>query len=128
MSAGPLRERLQAALGSAYTLDRELTGGGMAHVFVATETALHRRVVVKVLSPQLAEGSSAERFAREIELAVNLQDLAAHVAMIVGDREQAIAWLAESRRRKYYASPAWIRLHPGFKPLHGDPKFEKALH
>jgi len=74
MTDGPLRERLQAALGSAYTLDRELAGGGMSHVFVATETALRRRVVVKVLSPQLAEGISAERFAREIELAANLQD------------------------------------------------------
>lgn len=46
-----LRERLQAALGSTYTLERELSGG-MSRVFVATEASLSRRVVVKVLPPE----------------------------------------------------------------------------
>jgi hypothetical protein len=32
-----LRDQLQAALGSTYTIHRELGGGGMARVFVATE-------------------------------------------------------------------------------------------
>lgn len=50
----PLRDQLQSALGSAYVIDRELTGGGMSRVFVATETALGRQVVVKVLHPELA--------------------------------------------------------------------------
>ena len=70
----PLREQLQASLGSAYTLERELGGGGMARVFVAREEALARSVVVKVLPPELAEGLSAERFAREIRLAAQLQE------------------------------------------------------
>ena len=68
-----LRDRLQSSLGAAYTLERELGGGGMARVFVATDTALGRQVVVKVLSPETAEGMSAERFAREIKLAAALQ-------------------------------------------------------
>jgi serine/threonine-protein kinase len=62
------------ALGDAYTIERELGGGGMSRVFVATEVALKRRVVVKVLGRELAEGLSADRFAREIELAAALQD------------------------------------------------------
>jgi len=33
-----LRERLERTLGSAYAIDRELAGGGMSRVFVATET------------------------------------------------------------------------------------------
>ena len=33
-----LREQLQSTLGSAYTLERELGGGGMSRVFVAHET------------------------------------------------------------------------------------------
>ena len=69
----PLRDRLQSSLGAAYTLERELGGGGMAQVFVATDTALGRQVVVKVLSPETAEGMSAERFTREIRLAAALQ-------------------------------------------------------
>ena len=69
----PLRDRIQASLGTAYRLERELGGGGMSRVFVATETALGRQVVVKVLSPELAAGVSVERFKREIHLAARLQ-------------------------------------------------------
>lgn len=68
-----IRAQLQSALGSAYTLDRELGGGGMSRVFLATETRLGRRVVIKVLSPDLSAGVSAERFEREIRLAARLQ-------------------------------------------------------
>ena len=57
-----LREYLQTTLGGAYTLERELGGGGMARVFVAEETRLGRCVVVKVLAPDLAAGLSPERF------------------------------------------------------------------
>ena len=59
-----LREQLQASLGTAYTIDRELGGGGMSRVFLATENRLNRKVVVKVLSPDMAAGVSAERFER----------------------------------------------------------------
>jgi eukaryotic-like serine/threonine-protein kinase len=61
-----LRSRLQAALGSAYTVERELVGGGMSQVFVAMESRLGRRVVVKVLRQEIAAGTSAERFEREM--------------------------------------------------------------
>lgn len=64
--------RLQGVLGSSYELEREL-GGGMSRVFVARETALGRRVVVKVLPPEMAGGVNAERFRREIQLAASLQ-------------------------------------------------------
>src|SRR5215471_1542656 len=69
----PLQERLQASLGDAYTIERELPRGGMSRVFVAHETALGRRVVIKVLAPELTATLSAERFKREIVLAARLQ-------------------------------------------------------
>ena len=72
MDAG-LRDRIQAALGDAYRLDRELGGGGMSRVFVAHEIALGRTVALKVLSPELAAGISIERFHREIQVAARLQ-------------------------------------------------------
>jgi Protein kinase domain len=68
-----LREQLQRTLGDAYRLERELGGGGMSRVFLATETALGRQVVVKVLLPELAAGVSVDRFRREIQLAAQLQ-------------------------------------------------------
>ena len=67
-----LQEQLQGALGDAYRLERELGGGGMSRVFVATETALNRKVVIKFLAPELAAGVSADRFRREIQLAARL--------------------------------------------------------
>ncbi|MDQ6888312.1 MAG: protein kinase [Gemmatimonadota bacterium] len=68
-----LRDQLQSTLASSYTLERELGGGGMSRVFVATEIALGRKVVVKVLPPELAAAVSVERFKREIQLAARLQ-------------------------------------------------------
>ena len=73
MVSDPFRDALQAALAPSYQLDRELTGGGMSRVFVATERALGRTVVVKVLSPELSVGVNRERFRREIQLAAQLQ-------------------------------------------------------
>src|SRR4051794_20564581 len=68
-----LREHLQATLDGSYTLERELGGGGMARVFLARELALRRSVVIKVLDPDLGAVLSAERFAREVQLAASLQ-------------------------------------------------------
>jgi len=69
----PLIDDLRIALGSSYSIERELGGGGMSRVFVGEEVALGRKVVVKVLAPELAAGVSAERFQREIKLAAQLQ-------------------------------------------------------
>src|SRR6266540_1165894 len=66
-------ERLQAALGTAYRVEKELGGGGMSRVFVAEETRLARRVVIKVLPPDLAAAISVDRFNREIQLSASLQ-------------------------------------------------------
>src|SRR5688500_19936465 len=68
-----ISERLLAALGSSYTMERELTGGGMARVFVAEDSDLGRKVVIKILPPDLAASVSAERFRREILTVARLQ-------------------------------------------------------
>src|SRR6266545_3538148 len=68
-----LSGRLQTALGAAYRVERELGGGGMSRVFLAEETRLARRVVVKVLPPELAAEISVDRFNREIQLSASLQ-------------------------------------------------------
>src|SRR5688500_19767307 len=68
-----LFEHLQSTLGDSYRLERELGGGGMGGVFVAEETTVERKVVVKVLPPELGRSMSAERFRREIQLAAKLQ-------------------------------------------------------
>jgi serine/threonine-protein kinase len=68
-----LRATLEQALAADYVLLDELPRGGMSRVFLANEKALHRKVVLKVLDPELAATLSAERFKREIALAARLQ-------------------------------------------------------
>jgi serine/threonine-protein kinase len=68
-----LLPQLQTAFGDGYRFEKELGGGGMSRVFVATELGLARRVVVKVLAPELAAGVSVDRFRRETQLAASLQ-------------------------------------------------------
>ena len=70
---GDLRERLQRSLGDAIALERELGGGGMARVFLGTERALDRQIVVKTLDLEVAIASGAERFRREIKVVAQLQ-------------------------------------------------------
>jgi serine/threonine-protein kinase len=67
-----LREHLQKSLGADKRVSRELGGGGMARVFVADDADGDGRIVVKVLSPDLAIGVDGERFKREIRLASSL--------------------------------------------------------
>src|SRR5262245_55757691 len=66
-------DEIKASFAAGYDLERELLGGGMSRVFLATERALGRKVVIKVLPPELAAGVNRERFSREVQLAAQLQ-------------------------------------------------------
>jgi len=79
-------DHLQEALGPNYQLDRELMGGGMSRVFVAIDRVLGRKVVVKVLPPELAAGVNRERFRREIQVAAQLQH--PHIVPLLSAGEQ----------------------------------------
>ena len=68
-----LQSRLQSGLGDVYRIEAELGGGGMSRVFLAEETELGRKVVIKVLPPEMGAGVNKERFQREIKLAASLQ-------------------------------------------------------
>src|SRR5438552_2496304 len=68
-----LASRLQDALGASYRIETEIEGGGMSRLFLATQLDLNRKVVVKVLPPDLTSETSVARFKREIEITVKLQ-------------------------------------------------------
>ena len=68
-----LTSHLRRSLGATHVIERELGGGGMSRVFLAEEVRLRRRVVIKVLSEELAATLSTERFEREIQMAARLQ-------------------------------------------------------
>jgi serine/threonine-protein kinase len=68
-----LAEQIRETLGSSFTVERELGGGGMSKVFVAYDQTLERRVVVKILAPELMADVNAERFRREVLVVAGLQ-------------------------------------------------------
>jgi tetratricopeptide (TPR) repeat protein/tRNA A-37 threonylcarbamoyl transferase component Bud32 len=88
-----IRSRLEQALGGTHTFERELGGGGMSRTYLALETALQRRVVIKVLAPELLAGISVERFRREVLLAAQLQH--PHVVPVLATGEvDGIPWFS----------------------------------
>ena len=66
-------QRLTAALGDRYTIERELGAGGMATVYLAHDVRHDRKVALKVLRPELSAILGAERFVAEIRTTANLQ-------------------------------------------------------
>ena len=80
-----LRAQLEARQGRSYLIERELGGGGMSRVFLATERALGRRVVIKVLAGEHLAGPSARRFEREIQVAASLQQANIVPVLSAGD-------------------------------------------
>ena len=73
MGPSTLQDRLQQSLGDDFAIERELGGGGMSVVYLARDLRHGRTVVVKVLSPELAQAIGAERFLREIQVTANLR-------------------------------------------------------
>ena len=65
----------------------------MSRVFLATERALDRRVVIKVLPPELSAGVNVERFKREIQLAAQLQHPHIVPLLATGDQD-GILWFS----------------------------------
>ena len=85
MTTAELRDRLQLTVATRYRLGRELGRGGMATVYVAEDLRHRRLVALKVLRPELAEGLSAERFLREIEITAQL--LHPHILTLIDSGE-----------------------------------------
>jgi Tol biopolymer transport system component len=66
-------ERLKAALGDRYRIEREIGSGGMATVYLAEDLKHSRQVALKVLKPELVAVVGTERFLAEIRTTANLQ-------------------------------------------------------
>ncbi|HET7040465.1 MAG TPA: protein kinase, partial [Gemmatimonadales bacterium] len=69
-----LQDRLQAALGPHYRLERALGQGGMGVVFLGRDLTLDRQVAVKVVHPELAVHTSiTQRFLSEARVIAKLR-------------------------------------------------------
>ena len=88
-----LRDRVQAALGARYDIERELGRGGMAVVFAARDGELRREVAIKVLPPELGATSDLRaRFTREARTAAGLSHPNIAPIYDVGEGD-GLAWI-----------------------------------
>jgi eukaryotic-like serine/threonine-protein kinase len=88
-----LLDQVQNALGDVFRIENELTGGGMSRLFIAIESSLNRRVVIKVLPPEWASEVSAARFKREMEFAAQLQHPHILPVLAAGARDQLLYYI-----------------------------------
>ena len=65
-------DRLRAAFGDRYAVERQLGAGGMGVVVLARDIRLDRLVAIKVIRPELATESAIQRFVREAKLLARL--------------------------------------------------------
>jgi len=65
--------RLQAVLGNAYQIERELPLGGLGRLFLATESATGRQVSVQALPPDLAARLDTARFRAAVDRVARLK-------------------------------------------------------
>lgn len=73
MAGGRLADQVGRVLGGRYRLVAPIGTGGSAHVYVADDTTLRRRVAVKVLQPALAlDQAFLKRFRAEAQAAAAL--------------------------------------------------------
>lgn len=49
----------------------------------------------------------------------------ARIYILAGQQDHAIDLLEQLFKKPYYLTPAWLRIDPTFKPLRGNPRFEK---
>ncbi len=79
-----LLQQVQDALTATHRVDGEMRHGGMSRLFSAMELETGRKVVVKVLPPELAAEVSLARFRREIRVAQSLNHPAIVPVLSVG--------------------------------------------
>jgi serine/threonine protein kinase/TolB-like protein len=71
--ANELLDRISTMFGDSYRVEEEMKGGGMSRLFLATDVELNRRVVIKILPPDLTSPMMLNRFRRESEVTARLQ-------------------------------------------------------
>ena len=68
-----LLARLKMIFADSYRVEEEMKGGGMSRLFLATDLELRRKVVIKILPPDLTSPMMLSRFRRESEVTARLQ-------------------------------------------------------
>lgn len=138
--------RLQAAVGGAFQIEREFASGGQSRLFLASDTSASRKVVIKLLPPEMGGVTEAERFKREIRVLGALQH--PHIVPLLGTgHAEGLLWyvmpfirgdslavrlksgplpVAEALRTLYEVSDALAHAHEA-GVVHRDLKPENVL-
>ncbi|MFP5355460.1 MAG: hypothetical protein ACLGIK_09990, partial [Gemmatimonadota bacterium] len=89
----------------------------LAHAGRPTEALREAREALALI---LAQGTARRSGSYSMAL-----DLAATVAMYVGNHAAALDWLEEQRTLPMHWSSSYLRVNPYYRPLLGNPRFER---
>lgn len=86
-----LAQRLQAALGDGYAVEKPLGAGGFAVVYLVRDLSLKRNLAIKVLSPDLITSKTVlERFKREAETVAGLSHPNIVPLHFIGEKQELL--------------------------------------
>lgn len=68
-----LQDRVRRALAPHYTVEREISRGGMGRVFLGRDQVLDRKIAIKTLVEEFPTATAAERFRREANTLAKLE-------------------------------------------------------
>ena len=100
MTLSVIGDRLRAALGDRYDIERELGRGGMATVWLAQDRRHDRQVAIKVLHAELVGAIGIDRFLREVRVTAKL-----HHPGIVTLLDSGVVPAGEEVAVPWYAMP-----------------------
>jgi tetratricopeptide (TPR) repeat protein len=104
---------------------RDCAADAQCHSLKAVQLAIAGR-----FKEAISEGEAAVRigpYHKNAYVAPYLQHQLARVYILTGHASKALEPIAAMLRTPYYVSAAWIRIDPSFRPLRGDPRFERLL-
>jgi serine/threonine-protein kinase len=73
------------------------------------------------------EGAARSPVSRDAYAGPYNQHLLARIYVRTSQPEKAISILEQLVKVPYFLSPAWLRIDPEWKPLHGNPRFERLI-
>ena len=127
-----LLERLRVALLPDYEVERELGSGGMGTVFLARDVKLQRSVAIKILKPEMATATAAERFLREARMLASLSDPNIVPIHAVGEADGLFYYVmdrvegATLTDRSSSARAAWARFSSPATSSSSDPSRSRS--
>jgi serine/threonine protein kinase/tetratricopeptide (TPR) repeat protein len=95
------------------------------HVFLGLALAYQGHKAQAIREGQ--RGVALAPISRDAFIGPYVQHQLARIYLLVGEPEKALDQLEPLLKMPWYLSPGWLKIDPNFKPLRGNPRFERLV-